>query len=261
MIEIFSNRVQAPVITGAFWSWQQMSKANEAWRILRRITGRYAPGNIFHEFDKTVEPRKLLLEASLRNVNDKEDFCAAPVPWTCYDDSGIWIASWIDRNNNLGIAELEGDTVKKHFLVAAILAMLASFSVSASAQGPRKGQAMDRSALIPECSTFERLDLSAAQREALKRIDESYKEQILQHRNSLMLKRIELRGLLRDPDAHQQVIQGKAKEMGDVREALQQKMIDYQIQIREILTPEQIRRWCTMMGEPQGGWKGDSWCR
>jgi Spy/CpxP family protein refolding chaperone len=120
---------------------------------------------------------------------------------------------------------------------------------------------MDRSALIPECSTFERLDLSAEQREALKRIDENYKEQILQHRNSLMLKRIELRGLLRDPDAHQQVIQGKAREMGDVRETLQQKMIDYQIQIREILTSEQIRRWCTMMGEPQGGWKSDSWCR
>jgi Spy/CpxP family protein refolding chaperone len=120
---------------------------------------------------------------------------------------------------------------------------------------------MDRSALIPECSTFERLDLSAEQREALKRIDENYKEQILQHRNSLMLKRIELRGLLRDPDAHQQVIQGKAREMGDVRETLQQKMIDYQIQIREILTSEQIRRWCTMMGESQGGWKSDSWCR
>ena len=76
-----------------------------------------------------------------------------------------------------------------------------------------------------------------------------------------MVKRIELLGLLRDPDAEKQAIQAKAREMGDVREALQKEMIDYQIQIRGILTPEQIRRWCTMTGEPQGGWKGDSWCR
>jgi len=156
---------------------------------------------------------------------------------------------------------MEGDTVKRHFLVAAILAIVASFSINASAQGPRKGQGLGPGASIPECSTFERLDLSAEQREALKRIDEHYKEQTLHQRNTLMLKRIELRGLLRDPYAEKDAIQVKAREMGEVREALQQKMIDYQIQIREVLTPEQIRRWCTMMGEPQGGWKGDSWCR
>jgi Spy/CpxP family protein refolding chaperone len=165
------------------------------------------------------------------------------------------------EGNNFGIENWEGDTVKKHILVAAILAMLASISISASAQGPGKGQTMDRSALIPECSTLERLDLSATQREALKRIDENSKNQVLRHRNSLMVKRIELLGLLRDPDAEKQAIQAKAREMGDVREALQKEMIDYQIQIRGILTPEQIRRWCTMMGEPQGGWKGDSWCK
>jgi hypothetical protein len=69
-----------------------MSRTGEGLRILRRITGRYAPGKIFHRFDKTVEQQKLPAEASLRNVNHKEDFCATPVPWTCCDDSGIWIA-------------------------------------------------------------------------------------------------------------------------------------------------------------------------
>ena len=56
-----------------------------------------------------------------------------------------------------------------------------------------------------------------------------------------------------------QAILAKAGEMGEIREALQKEMIDYQIRIRDILTPEQISRWCTMMGEPfsQGGWKGD----
>ena len=169
----------------------------------------------------------------------------------------------MESRDNLGIAGLEGDTVKKCFLVAAIGIMLASFCTSALARGPRKGQGMNRKTLIRECSTLEKLDLSTAQREAIRRMDDHHKGEILERRNTLMLKRLELQGLLRDPYAGKDAIQTKAREMGDVREALQQEMIDYQIQIREILTPEQIRRWCTMMGEPssQGGWKGDSWCR
>lgn len=75
-----------------------------------------------------------------------------------------------------------------------------------------------------------------------------------------MLKRLELRNLLRDPYAGKDAIQFKAEEMGALREALQQQIIDYQIQVREILSPDQVRRWCTMVGEPQGGWKGDGWC-
>lgn len=114
---------------------------------------------------------------------------------------------------------------------------------------------------IPQCSNLERLDLSLNQKEALNRIDESYRELVLKNRNQLMVKRLELQGLLRDPHADKDAIRGKAKEMGALREALQQEMIDYQIQVRGVLTPDQIRRWCTMMGEPQGGWKGDGWCR
>jgi Spy/CpxP family protein refolding chaperone len=150
--------------------------------------------------------------------------------------------------------------VNRRFLVVMTLALLGFCWVNSFAQGVRKGQGMESGAWNGECYTLEKLDLSATQREALKRIDEHHKGQILQQRNSLMLKRIELRGLLRDPDAGKQAIQAMAGEMGDAREALQKEMIDYQIQIRGILTPEQIRRWCTMMGEPfsQGGWKGDS---
>jgi Spy/CpxP family protein refolding chaperone len=158
---------------------------------------------------------------------------------------------------------MEGDTVKKHFPAIAIFAMIALLCVNAFAQGPRKGQGPGRKTSIPECSTLERLDLSTAQREAMKVVDERYNSQILERRNTLMLKRLELQGMLRDPHAKKDAINAKARELGDVREGLQQKMIDYQIEIRGILTPEQIRRWCTMMGEPssQGGWKGDSWCR
>lgn len=146
--------------------------------------------------------------------------------------------------------------MKKRFLVAAIGIMLVPFCVSAFAQGPRKGQGMNPRRLSPDCSTLERLDLSSSQKEAILRIDSQYKGQILDRRNTLMLKRLELQGMLRDPHAGKDAIQARAREMGDAREEIHQKLIDYQVRIREILTPEQIRRWCTMMGDAssQGGW-------
>lgn len=149
--------------------------------------------------------------------------------------------------------------VKRQFLVFVALALLALFCTTSFAQEIRKAQGTESEAWSAQCYTLERLELSAEQRTALKRIDELCKGQILQKRNSLMLKRLELRGLLRDPGADKQAILTKAGEMGEIREALQKEMIDYQIRIRDILTPEQISRWCTMMGEPssQGGWKGD----
>ena len=149
--------------------------------------------------------------------------------------------------------------VKRQFLVVVALALLAFFCTSSFAQGIKNEQGISPDAWSGGCYSIEKLELSAEQREAWKRIDELCKGQILQQRNRLMLKRIELRGLLRDPGADKQAIRAKAGEMGEIREALQKEMIDYQIRIRDILTPEQISRWCTMMGEPfsQGGWKGD----
>lgn len=146
--------------------------------------------------------------------------------------------------------------MKKRLLVAAIAIMVASFCANAFAQGPRKGQGMNPRRFSPDCSTLERLDLSSSQKEAILRIDSQYKGQILDRRNTLMLKRLELQGMLRDPHAGKDAIQARAREMGDAREEIQQKVIDYQVRIREVLTPEQIRRWCTMMGDASshGGW-------
>lgn len=160
-----------------------------------------------------------------------------------------------------GIKSLEGGAVKKDFLIAVTAVIVASLPLSASAQEPRTGQAMRSGALVRGCSMLADLDLSKEQQESLKHIDGQVKDRILELRNGLMLRRLELRSLLRDPHTGRDAIQKKAREMGALREALQQEMIDYQIQAREILTPDQIRRWCTMMGEPQGAGKGNEWCR
>jgi len=144
-----------------------------------------------------------------------------------------------------------------------ILTFLVSSCAPSFAQMPRKGQGMHHKGLATKCSTLENLGLSEEQRDSLKRLDDRFKDRILDLRNTLMLKRLELRGLLRDPGAEQDAIQTKSGEMGALREVLQQKILDYQLEIRRILTPDQIERWCPMTGGPvsRGGWNGKPWCR
>jgi Spy/CpxP family protein refolding chaperone len=96
------------------------------------------------------------------------------------------------------------------------------------------------------CVTFDDLGLSEAQRMAIKKVEVQYMDKVFSLRNRFMIKRLELRGLLRDPNAAEKAIREKAKEFGALQGALQEKIIDYQIEIRAILTAEQVRLWCTM---------------
>ena len=62
-----------------------------------------------------------------------------------------------------------------------------------------------------------------------------------------MLKKIELRSLLRSSESDEETILKKSKELSDMRSQLFNQMIEYQIRIRKILTPDQRPNWCTMM--------------
>lgn len=150
--------------------------------------------------------------------------------------------------------------MKRLFLLGLTFTLLDLFCVSSFAQGPRKGQGMHHVPWNRECATLEVLELSASQSEAVKRIQTQYKDQIFESRQNLMVKRLELRDQLRSGDASETSIRTKSQELEEARRLLHGKMIDYQLHIRRILTPEQRRRWCTMMGEPvsRGGWKSDS---
>lgn len=112
-----------------------------------------------------------------------------------------------------------------------------------------------------DCQPIQVLGLSGGQWRDIKEVDKRYKEEILAERNKIMLKRLELQDLIRNTKASEEEIRRKATELGEARSVLQRKMIDYQIHIRRILTPDQRRRWCTMIGRPFLGvepW-GGSW--
>jgi len=78
-----------------------------------------------------------------------------------------------------------------------------------------------------------------------------------------MIKRIELRDLIRDSAASEDSVRRKSQELETAQHLLHNEMMDYQLRVRSILTPEQLGRWCTLVKEisSPGGRRGDAWFR
>ena len=102
----------------------------------------------------------------------------------------------------------------------------------------------------PPCWLPDDLQLTAEQVEKLKSIQTSYLSDINFLRNDLLNKRYELRRLMLDPTSKADDIRAKQEEAFTAETKIQEKVIDYQLMVREILTPEQFRLWISRY---QGG--------
>lgn len=145
-------------------------------------------------------------------------------------------------------------------LVWAVLIAADPMGAAALAQGPHPGHGVHSEPWTGECATLEALVLSSDQREAIDRIESRYRDRILACRQDLMIKRLALRDLLRNAETSEAHIRQKSGEFEEARRLLHQEMISYQLDIRRMLTPEQAKRWCTLIQGPSahGGWKGRS---
>jgi len=108
------------------------------------------------------------------------------------------------------------------------------------------------------CASLESLGLSEGQRNSIKKVESRYWNEIAGRREKMMIKHLELQILIRDPNATAQAIREKSREIGELQGEIRERMIDYQMEIRKILTPEQMRGWCTLVGDPslRKGWRG-----
>lgn len=93
--------------------------------------------------------------------------------------------------------------------------------------------------------SLEQLDLSDEQQAIAQKFRQAHEDQMLVLRGRLMSKRLELRSLFRNPQMEAGIIRAKAREVLELEHQARELTIDYQLQIRGILTPEQLRNWCT----------------
>jgi Spy/CpxP family protein refolding chaperone len=146
----------------------------------------------------------------------------------------------------------------RRYLPFAIIFFLFFCPPAVFGQGPGKGHGRGQAFERRGCSPLEALDLSEAQRASVQEIEGRYWDGIVGSREKMMIRHLELQGLIRDPNTSVEAIREKSRELGDLQSEIREKMMDYQIEIRSVLTPDQMRRWCTLVGEPsfKKGWRG-----
>lgn len=85
------------------------------------------------------------------------------------------------------------------------------------------------------------LNLSQEQMVRLQAIRESYLRETLVWRNELVVKRFDMRDLLRNPQSDPNQVLATQREVSDLESKIQERAVLYQLEMRKVLTPEQIK--------------------
>ena len=95
-----------------------------------------------------------------------------------------------------------------------------------------------------QCWKASDLNLSSDQAKALELIQQTHFRETKLLRAELFLKRLELREFFANPAAKTETIRSKYTEVNDLQTKLEEKVIDYLIKVRGVLTSEQLKNWC-----------------
>ena len=98
----------------------------------------------------------------------------------------------------------------------------------------------------------EDLRLTERQMEQMQFIQRHYLEDMSVLRNELRNREFRLRRLLSDPSSQAAEIRSKQKELSALENRMQARTLDYQLEVREVLTPEQFRLWVSRQHMPFG---------
>ncbi len=90
----------------------------------------------------------------------------------------------------------------------------------------------------PGCAL--QLSLTADQANSLRELRQAFMQDTASLRDSLRTKRMELDRLFRDATTKDAAIAAKGKELSALREEMAQKVMEYRLKARKILTPEQL---------------------
>lgn len=85
------------------------------------------------------------------------------------------------------------------------------------------------------------LNLTEEQITSLKDLREKFLQDTLPWRNELVIKRMDLQDLLRRPETDPGRVLNKQREVSELESKIQERMVSYQLEMRKVLNPEQIR--------------------
>ncbi len=94
------------------------------------------------------------------------------------------------------------------------------------------------------CWRASELNLSLEQRRQLESIQQVFLRETQRIRVELFSKRLEFRELLINPSIKIEAVRSKYLEMEGLQSKLEEKVVEYLIQVRTLLTEDQIKNWC-----------------
>jgi Spy/CpxP family protein refolding chaperone len=97
------------------------------------------------------------------------------------------------------------------------------------------------------------LNLTDEQVAGLKQLRETFLRDTLEWRNDLVIKRFDLQDMMRQPQADTNQILNRQREVSELESRIQERMVLYQLGIRKILTPDQIKLLPPHWGPPGYG--------
>ena len=104
-----------------------------------------------------------------------------------------------------------------------------------------------------------RLNLTPEQKARFQELRRKFIEENAQLIGDLVAKRLELRSLWTNPKADSQAILAKEKELRDLQNRMRDKIVQYRLEARNSLTPEQIEKLGLIGGMGRRGTTGHSW--
>jgi Spy/CpxP family protein refolding chaperone len=85
------------------------------------------------------------------------------------------------------------------------------------------------------------LKLTDEQIVGLQKLRQGFMRDTLPWRNELVVKRMDLQDLLNQSKAEPEQILAKQREVSELESRIQERLVVFQLEIRKVLTPEQIR--------------------
>ncbi|OGP63273.1 MAG: hypothetical protein A2169_08555 [Deltaproteobacteria bacterium RBG_13_47_9] len=132
--------------------------------------------------------------------------------------------------------------MKKRVIALALVTTMILGATYVYAQGPgfrpgHRGGPHQESWCYGESSS-----LTAEQRSKFQELRRRFNEETAPLRGAMVTKRLELRSLWTNPKADSKAITDKEKELRDVQNQMRDKAVQYKLEARNILTPEQIEQ-------------------
>lgn len=147
------------------------------------------------------------------------------------------------------VAQAKGGFMKGVCYIAWVLCLLLVFELSQVFAQPPGVKPPHRMGMRPwggenRCPGAFELNLSPEQAKALDQFGQSYLQETRRLRMELLSKRLEFRELLTGPSVKEESIRAKAAELAELQSRLEEKVTDYLMKVRSLLTPDQLRLWC-----------------